>query len=200
MSVSIGQLKVLPYIDPNGNGDTLCRLRLWIDPSAPRCEVRAYCQQNAAPAAEYHNHVLTVDLVPELVLDTANLREWLTDGPGQQLLTRICAGHDIVWDGHNHVGQLTADAEAAFEEFTTALDDWPLSDWQVIADVAEYLYEWAESEVTADMTEADLARLAAEAEQLAAAEQYYIAGDVQKYLEGVLADKQADESAADAEE
>ncbi len=200
MSVSIGQLKVLPYIDPNGNGDTLCGLRLWIDPSAYTCEVRDYLPERSVPAPEYHNHILTVDLVPELVLDTADLREWLTDGPGQQLLARICNGHDIIWDGRNQVGQLDADAEAALEELTKELHEWPLGGWEIIKDVAEYLYEWAKSAITADMTEADLARLATEAERLAAQEKCHIAGDVQKYLERVLAEKRADESAADAEE
>lgn len=63
---------------------------------------------NAVPARQYHGLVRTFG-IPLLRGDTCNaLLEEL-----RPLLQRVLDGAEVVWDGNNHVGRLSEDAQAA---------------------------------------------------------------------------------------
>jgi len=69
---------------------------------------------NAMPMAQWHKRTL-VWRIPETATAEA-LRAFLQDETTVALLKRVRAGHSVDWDGSNHVGKLTDDAEDASEE------------------------------------------------------------------------------------
>jgi hypothetical protein len=72
-------------------------------------------------------------------LDVAALRRDLkTGGELRDLLQRVAAGHEVIWDGNNHVGILDEDAAQACREldrhfetisFSTGLEVWDAAEW-----------------------------------------------------------------------
>jgi hypothetical protein len=54
-------------------------------------------------------------------LTTAEINDLLD--AAAPLVARVHAGHTVVWDGKNHVGQLTDDASAASDAMATLCDD-----------------------------------------------------------------------------
>ncbi len=115
--------------------------------SAQPCHVELDCEAgtltadyngeigNGVPVAVWHGRTLRWT-IPCLTADAANalLDEVLP------IAERIVAGYSRRWDGHNHVGEFDADAEAAREEMAALLDGrefgegekveaWDAGDW-----------------------------------------------------------------------
>lgn len=115
--------------------------------SAQPCHVELDCEAgtltadysgeigNGVPVAVWHNRTLRWT-IPCLTADAANalLDEVLP------IAERIVAGYSRRWDGHNHVGEFDADAEAAREEMASLVDgrefgegekveEWDACDW-----------------------------------------------------------------------
>lgn len=103
----------------------------------------SYRHGGGTPADEWHRRTITVSadhdddpdgrthVSPNAVI------EYLEGSDGQSLLSRIFAGSDVVWDGHNRVGTLDDDAEEALQALCEALGDLPRAnsiDWQA--------YDW----------------------------------------------------------
>lgn len=92
---------------------------------------------NAVPMTVWHKRTLRVPVAPEA--DCTDLAAYLR-GPGLALLQRIHDGHTVEWDGSNHVGALTSDAEAALDQLGAELQDlptveiWTAEDWLFGAD------------------------------------------------------------------
>lgn len=74
---------------------------------------------DGTPANIWHGIVLRTWL-PTLT-DPLAVREYLESEEGAALLDRIAAGHDVEWDGANHVGVTTADADEAIRLLDDAL-------------------------------------------------------------------------------
>lgn len=77
-------------------------------------------------------------VIPERV------EKFLLSAVGQELIERIFADSDVVWNGHNYVGKLGEDASEALAELTYELQGLPYGKWenwdadQILSDV---LYE-----------------------------------------------------------
>lgn len=171
--VAITSVNTKPEIDPyhrDTGRATTTTLRL--DPEYRRASVYQEYDDNATPSDEWHRRVLTMPIEPNPDEDAT--REYLTSAAGQALLTRVCDGHSIDWDGHNMVGRLTPAAEEAWQELEDALTTLPESEWS-LWDVADWLED---VDVDANATDEELAALAASIESDLPAEHVVLTGDV----------------------
>jgi len=123
---------------------------------------------DATPIEVYHGRVLHYTVASaysgSVVIARDTLAEDLREG-GQltALLERVHAGLSVEWNGNNHVGRLTADAEDAAEDMNALLDRddsryvdtswgvWDAEDWLV-----------GDHGITAETTDWQIAALAAE--------------------------------------
>jgi hypothetical protein len=81
-------------------------------------------------------HEITIDVNESAKGDA--IADMLESETFQTLAERICDGHSIVWDGNNHVGRLTDDAQEAkdeLEEFVSKelegeeAEIWEIGEW-----------------------------------------------------------------------
>lgn len=170
------------------NGETYTELTIY--PTERIVDVTQEGRSNSQSMAEYHRLVLSSKI--EGHPDEATLREYLESDEGQELMERVCAGHDREWDGHNMVGTLTDDAESAWDALIAELDDMAQTDWTFWA-IDEWAYVWAIQEITADMTDEQIAAKAAELDALAEAEHANLSGSTIDYLTDIRNDKRDDE-------
>lgn len=112
--------------------------------------------------------------------DEDGVRDYLTTGHGQELLQAICNGHEVVWNGSNHVGRLTDDAAEAVEQLSEYLSYWEPKYTYWSAD--EWMYDGATETVTAGTTDEELAELAKEFAELANAENIVLDEDILDWL------------------
>lgn len=86
------------------------------------------------PMAEWHGRTIVVSIA-----DNARLTDLEYDlgseGVASMLIDAVIAGHTVVWDGSNHVGQLTEQASAALWELHQGLGNLP--SYELAADDAE---------------------------------------------------------------
>ncbi len=116
------------------------------------------------PASVYHGRTLRIK-IPCLTADAAN-RLLNEVAP---IAARILSGATIEWDGHNHIGVLDDDAEAAVDELAAACDPESFSEQHLVGtwDAADWYSEESDEGtaerlgITADTTDAELGRLAA---------------------------------------
>lgn len=124
------------------------------------------------------------------------------------LLERVAAGHSVVWNGSNHVGRLTDDAQAASEAIEETLyklrDDPTSADHASVWNAGEWI--WGSNslhgvagdlEITADTSDADLEALATKLEGDADGEGIVLDGDVEDALADIR-QQLRDERAAEA--
>ena len=119
---------------------------------------------NAVPEAVYHCRVRRYELPIIPKTDAANnlLTEWTP------LIQRIADGLDSRWNGHNHIGTLTEDAQEANEELAELIDE--LRDCDHLAVVAWDAVDWlddfnpAEYNLTAQTTDKELSAIVARLE------------------------------------
>ncbi len=112
--------------------------------------------------------------------DEDGARKYLESPDAQALLSRICDGHSIDWDGHNMIGSLSEDAKQAFLTLQDDLDHLEASDW-CIWDMEDWL-NLAEFDVTEHNLDTLTQELTAQAEE----EQVILSGDVRAYLMELL--------------
>ena len=169
--------------------------------------IRTYYGGDGTPVSEWHGRTLVYELASakgslgcHINLDAlrADLSEggWLSTA-----IDTIRAGHSVEWDGSNMVGKLTKKARAASERLGWQLDHDPTryaddtwSTWMV--------GDWCQSvthEITADMTDEQLAAWAADCEQTALADNVHLVDDVATWARKVRQEKR-DDAAADADQ
>lgn len=145
------------------------------------------------PESVFHGRTLRFD-IPVLTGDAANtLMAGVTD-----LAQRILDGAEIVWNGHNHVGQLTDDAAEASGDLADLCDpqnltwddgqqvqEWTADEWYSVDDIEQVI---ARLGITAYTTDAEITALT-EAEEISAREGsnlgWTILTGVDEYLTGL---------------
>lgn len=97
------------------------RTVLFIDPVARRALVRQEGKTDSMLMSTYHNrtHEFAIDRWP----DEEEIKEYLEDGLGQDLLQKICDGYDEEWDGNNMIGTLSQEAHMALYELYDYLNE-----------------------------------------------------------------------------
>lgn len=158
--------------------------RVWIVQDEPGC--------NGTPAAFYHNVELYQVIDDPMSMgqpDADSLREYLEGDEGQRLLGIVADGHEVVWDGHNHVGQMSTAAAEAWEELMTDISlsersqivSWSCDEW--LPDSRAVL---AEYNLTAASTTEEIAAAAAAIEAYAKSDDVYLIDDVETYLKHLI--------------
>lgn len=187
--VTVGRIDVIPEADPyqrQTRGISTTELKL--DPDARRVWAEQEYRDNSQPMVEYLGRRLVLPL-GEYTPDGNALKAYL-EGDGQELLARICDGHDTVWDGHNHRGQLDRDGEDAWAELERALLGLPESEYSLWW-VDDWLNGWAPADagLTPESTDAEIAAVVAAFEDQARGDLQVLEGDLEAYIRGELARK-----------
>lgn len=136
-------------VDMGPSGTPYDRVHLDIDEDgAVSLTTRTYYGGDSTPMEIWHGRTLRYTVNPGA--DAEWLREHLAEG-GElaTLIDRIVAGHSVHWDGSNHVGRLTDEAQDASERLDALLSDAPL-----------YSGSWSDAEtwLIGDRRLADIAR------------------------------------------
>lgn len=172
MTTTISEIDVIPTLDPwNANTNTSTATALLIDPETRTLRVYQADGDNAVSESVWHGRSLTARVKNST---EQAVRQYLTDNP---LVERVISGHSVDWDGRNMVGSLTDDAAAAWDELIQGFEDLPdgWSYWPI----DDYL---AQAQIPADLTDDQIADLAAKIEAEAAADLIVIGGDVADYI------------------
>jgi hypothetical protein len=166
--VSVTLNDVRPGHDPYHRGECVpTRTVLYVVPEERRAIVVQRYDSGATDADEYHRRtlVMELDLVDGTTVQVPNpndLEAYLI-GAGNRYLAEICAGYDVVWDGHNHVGQHTERSQAAWDALAAGIASLPMVTYELWT--AEDFAGALRYEVTAETTDMELARLAVLEEQ-----------------------------------
>lgn len=148
---------------------------------------------NGVPEDVWHRRILwyilsivpTVDVANQLMDDVLPLAE------------RVVAGHSIEWDGCNHVGRLTEDAQDASDgirDIVMEIGNDPGN--RQIAWDWECCYDGCVHVMRADATEEEIDEAVAEVEALAASEGAILEFDLTAKLREIRDEMQAEEAVA----
>ncbi len=164
-------------------------------------------QLDGTPMDEWHYRTVTWRLLTgPCEADLTKIRAELAPGGRLRvLLARVHAGHSVEWDGRNRVGRLTEDAGEASADladlsrgdsdlrWTTGRDVW---------DASTYLHGGEDYNAPPDLTDEDIARLAAEYVEEARDQGIAIDGGVDAMRDALeeARDRARDRRDADAEE
>jgi hypothetical protein len=178
--VLVTSVETRPELDPyHSDTGQSTYTELIINPGARRVCIAQGMDTGATDADVWHNRVLsyTLDFRP----DETETETFLISPDGQELLARICDGHEADWDGNNHVGSLNLDAHKAVDALIDALADLNCREWALWS-VEDWLQDPADINLTADWSDADIERVAAELETEALADGYVLHGDMVEYI------------------
>ena len=170
-----------PEIDPyhrDTMGETLTVLT--IDPRDGEYSLTQEYDDNATSALAWHGVIIEQTLGNSCRPDEDEARSYLSSPEAVDLVQRILDGHKIEWDGSNHVGRTTDDADAALDELINKLQNLPASEWSIWS-----VDDWCESvQIIADMTDEQLAQIADDCQTAADDEHVILHGDLLDYLTG----------------
>lgn len=178
-SITIKRIDTIPERDPYVNIDgVVSRTFLKLDPRDRTVRVTQEYQDNSTLANEWNGLVLTwnVNSHPS----EPDMRQWITDN--LVTLTAICDGFEVHWNGSNHIGRLTDDARALVEtiQFEFDNDAGPTNHYETWT-----VDSWLESsmdEITANMTDEQLAVWADAVGADATADNIILLGDILEYI------------------
>lgn len=181
---------------PSQGAPQPCYVELDCDAARLRCIVSGEIG-SGVPERVWHNRVRRWRIVP-LKADAAN--QLLVDlAP---LCERIVAGYRCAWDGSNHVGEFTDDAEAAVDAVSWEIDKcepwserqrvsvWDARDW--FGGLGGSGAQRRELGIDATTTDDELVAIVAREETRAAAEGVDVLEDCEDHLRGLRDDARAD--------
>ena len=131
---------------------------------------------NAVPSTVWHRRTLQWPVQPSVRGDV--LADFLDSPEIVALLERVHAGHQVEWDGNNHVGRLNDDAQAAAFEIESAI--YSADDCVSVWDTAEWLFNLGS--LADHWSGQPLATAVAEIEAVAINEAVYLNDDVEDAL------------------
>ncbi|KAA0677637.1 hypothetical protein [Roseomonas genomospecies 6] len=166
---------------------------------------RTYDGDAGTPAAEWHRRTLTYHLADAQggarALDIARLKTDLADGGRLAILIdRIRAGHSVEWDGSNHVGRLTEDAQDAESELRDLINDdayastvevWDAGIWLIGNNSDQEVLR--ELGLTTSATDEDIAASVASLKNEIKLQGIVVAGDLEGVIREVIARVREDE-------
>ncbi len=179
MEITIVSIDTKPQLDPYcaqslGVTDTV----LVLDPERRQLWVEQRGRSGSEVDYEYHGLVLTADITSGI--HENDLKRELASCPTQNLLRQVCNGHKVIWDGNNHKGRLTEEAERAWESLLSDLDvlaedlpywyAWELGDWLIDLDVTQWGLGFPDGTTLDDLNDTQIEALAEAIEQDAEAE------------------------------
>lgn len=183
--VHINDVGILELIEDDPyRTDCPAAVQLYIDPAGRWAGLETYSPGQAVDFDVWHGRHLTVEVhTCGGPVDGPDLVDWLRGDDGQTLLSRICDGHSIEWDGNNHVGRLTDDARGALDELERELSHvsaltepaglWDAESWFCGMCSDDIRNEYG---ITADTTDSELADIEAKIIDEAANENVVLVG------------------------
>lgn len=196
MEIKVGKIDVIADVDPY-HRDTggLTYTELWLSPEEKRVIVSQQYNDNATPMREWNRLELTMQLRHEPP-DGDDLRRFLESEEGQDLLSRVIAGHEEVWNGNNWVGTQDADSRAAWEELEREIEylprsrvsSWFVNDWLDVTTDKEL-------GISAATTDEELEQIAEQIESDAKSDDIYLLDSVLDYIKesrDILREEEAD--------
>ena len=183
--VHINDVGILELIEADPyRTDCPAAVQLYIDPAGRWAGLETYSPGQAVDFDVWHHRHITISVHTRGgPVDGPAMVDWLRDDAGQELLSRICDGHIIEWDGNNHVGRMTDDAADAHNELVLELEDadalpepaglWDVCNWLdgIGRDAVREEYG-----ITADTTDSELDAIAKRIDEEAANENVVLYG------------------------
>lgn len=132
---------------------------------------------NSVPMAVWNNRTLHWGVKSDI---NGNLLADFLENEARPLLEKVHEGHEVDWDGNNHVGLLSDEAKIAAEQLQDMLDNlwqngeggvWKVDSW---LDGVGLLENWPEG--------IPLATAIADIESSASEENVVLDGDIEEYL------------------
>jgi hypothetical protein len=154
-TMNIRDIDCKPTYDPYVNlpGHTSYS-EFWLDARDGECGVSQEYRDNSTPIEVYHGHIRVHRLDGHPHED--GIRHDLE--ACADLVQRVLAGYESVWNGHNHVAHYTEDAEAAWESLCHILDC--NQSYYEYWEVEDYIQHVMEDEVTAQTTDEQIREMA----------------------------------------
>ena len=191
--ITVGSVDTVQTTDPyRRDMGGLTTSAIWFDPATRTVKiVQDEPGASGTPSDIWHNIVLyqvIEDPMAQGQPDADSLREYLEGEEGQRLLGIIADGHSVEWDGHNHVGKMSAAADEAWEELMTdmsliersQIESWSVDDW---LDAKAILAEFS---LTVASTQEEITAAEAAIEASAKEQNVYLVDDVESYLKRMI--------------
>lgn len=124
----------LPEVDPyHRDTGKLCETYITISPETGKVWVSQEYDDNATPIDVWNGIDITERLGFGQVMDGEKIQDYLESEEATSLIQRIINGHEVEWNGNNHVGHLNDDANEAWEELVNELNEmtWDGEIWTV---------------------------------------------------------------------
>lgn len=156
MTVKIKNINTKPESDPY-HFDTggISHTVFWLDPESRECGVDQEYRTNSTSIQRWNGRELYW-FVPDFPSET-DMRKWIEGN--MPLLEEICDGYECVWNGQNHVGELSDAARQNQEDIERELDSGYLGNYWEVYSVDDWL-DPVLSEITAETTDEQLVDLA----------------------------------------
>jgi hypothetical protein len=157
----------------------------WHEGDHPALWVVTRCQcETGVPSPVYHGRWLEWEISPRT--DAVRLTEALNAGEADPWLNLIAAGHEVVWDGHNLVGRLTPEADAACTGFSQWLrQQAEVTETGGLYEASDWFTPGEPVPVTAETSDEELRRIAEQIEAEARTEYLAIVVGTEQYLRSV---------------
>lgn len=133
---------------------------------------------NAVPMRIWHDRAFRIRVSPFLTGD--QIADLLEDEDFQALAREVATGFECHWDGSNHVGSLDDDARDALEEMRRIAEN--IEGALGVIEAGDYVQTAADAQITAETTDAQIAKMAEQFEADAKAENVIIEGDLEDHL------------------
>lgn len=167
----------VPEIDPyHQDTQQLAYTQIEIDPQTERVWVTQEYDTNSTSVDLWNGVNIASRLGFGQPMDAEQIETFLQSEEGEALLHHIYDGHEVYWDGSNHVGHLDDEAKAAWDELLQELNT-------MTSDIEIYTVEdWFGDTVSAPLTKEEIEKTVLEVENN---KEIYLIGDVRRYLEGL---------------
>lgn len=150
--ITVEGINTKPEKDLYQNIEGVCTTTtFWLDPRDRTCGARQDSQDNSTLMDEWNGLVLTARVCNHPKENT--MQRWIDENT--VYLDRVCSGFESVWNGNNHIGKLTDEAENLWSVMADELENDVLENYYEFWSVESWL-ESSRDEITADMTDEQL--------------------------------------------
>lgn len=161
---------------------------LVVDPDDGRVWIERQHSIDGVSEAAWHGRLVECSIPTNA--NAQYVAEWVNGPEFGALLDRVRAGYAGRWDGSNHVGSWSDDANAAADQIAETLRDWPSMDEGGFVEAADWFDNMGrlavaeEYGVAADTTDDDLYGIAERIDAEAKSDDWYLSQTL-GYLESV---------------
>lgn len=165
-----------PEIDPyHISTGALCKTYITVSPQDEKIWISQEYDNNSTSMDIWNGIDISSELGFGNIMDGEQIKDFFESDGAKELFKRIFDGHEVNWNGSNHVGSLSDDASAAWDEIVETLNEMT-SDMEVW-DVET----WFGNTIDTIMSDEEIDNLTKETDENT---DVFIIGDVREYLMG----------------